>query len=221
MAGPDGMTSYCFPPGGPDTVVYCCSTDTDCPISEGLGGVAGRCADVGTAAGFDPLRICIYDGARDFCTAADGVEVPSLMRFADCISEASSPVDRVVDYDRGGCDGDDLANGMDPCPCDPSNTCSTIGGDAGMTEADSGPGEEDAGATVDSGRGAQDAGPKDAGDPGTGAAPGIRFHGAGGCECTAAPGRPGRPAPLAGLVLAVLALALYSSCGMRSRGLRK
>ena len=117
----------------------------------------------------------------------------------DCITnEAGDP----VSWDEGDCDDDGTKN-LDEVNND-ETPCGEPAPDAGPSDYDGGPSQEDAGMVM----------PEDAGGAGVdggSTGPGIdpRFEGGGGCACRATPGRSEAP-----LALALLALGLF----VRRRG---
>ena len=145
----------------------CCDdvAASQCPIVEGRDV---RCVFIESGPGVrveGTVGLCIYDLPGENLCARRALTSP---RFAArCVTQPGGEMpDHLAPY--GDCDGDTLENVEDDEPCGPPDPT-----------GDAGPGEP-----------AMDAGP----GSGSGAAPPLRFHGAGGCSC----GVPGRGAGEAG-----------------------
>ncbi|MCB9592484.1 MAG: hypothetical protein H6719_07110 [Sandaracinaceae bacterium] len=187
--GPIGTGSGCH---HADHTLLCCDTDSDCRLTLSTGvSVSGQC-DLVTGLQLGPAMTVF--GA---CTFTDPPEAMLCGRttaesLAPCVPASGN------DWRDGDCDGDGLANGVDPAPCratEPSDA-GVPGNDAGTRDA----GASDAGAD-DAGEPLDAAAPSDAG-PSRSLAP--RFGGGGGCVCGFAPPRSGEAWVLA-LALAWLA----------------
>jgi hypothetical protein len=185
---------------------FCC-TDGTCPEVD---GIVGSCEVVhdgtGADSGFDA---CAYPGGVDYCRgASEGLVLEEVL--ATCVRSADTerrPVERWID---GDCDGDHCPNGIDPEPCRSDVACPA---DAGVVPADTGPPP-----TRDGGPRRMDAGREPPSRP---RPDGVRYRGAGGCDCSVARDRGATPGVyfLAGiLVAACLGLRPLATAGGSARG---
>ena len=194
----------------PELVRYCCEADLDCPV---LGGVVGRCLGPSPGDSTFGSGICVYTPAHPCLNTGGRTDAQILAAcFRTAEGLGTSPYG-IVPWNQGDCDGDRIANGVDGCVCDASNTCAAP--DAGAPGPDAGPAVEPDAGGADAGERPMDAGAAgfDANlPPGTG----LDFRGEGGCACAAGGGR-GTGGHAAGPLLA-LGAGLLAWGRRRSRG---
>lgn len=209
-----GMGARCL--DRDDEIVCVLGSCEACPLAGGAAAVACR----------EDVRI---DGAAHaLCIYAEPLACLADLGFALDLA-ACVPLGGTPDLSGGDCDGDDIPNGEDDCPCLPSGPTDpsvcvpvVVPVDAGTIDGgalDAGTSTlPDASVTGDAGAAPSDAGTRFDAGPGFDAGPrpsnvAPSFLGGGGLTCRAAPS----PSPPVGLAVFALALAVRVARSVRRR----
>lgn len=187
----------CVPSANTRYNLVCCQSNTECVD---VHGNQGTCRTINQPP-HESFNVCIWDAPGTFCRS--GASDVRFIDFEACAGEVPGEGDHTLAQKLlvGDCDGDEVTNEFDVCPCAFSDTTAD-----GCPEVV----DEDAGVPTDGGNIADgstpDATSSDSGtrtDSGSAANP-FQFGGGGGCEGCAAGGESAGDLSLILLVLAAL-----------------